>query len=217
MNRAIGSRGWLCGFACVSLLAVPLAAAQQAPQLPLPYETFGGNAWTVADLDGDGRPDVVTARPEVRGDRFRHRVEVQLSSAAGRVVTFAVDNMQPGISVSARDVDGDHDIDLVLTTAVSHQSVGVWINDGAGSFARASVAESSAPPAAMAAGDSFSDSARHATEPLLLPPSPPAAALASSPDARRPEQSEPLLRERERARTDASLSALRPRAPPAFL
>lgn len=141
-----------------ALLAGGLAAHGQTPALPVPFETWGGTAWTVADFDGDGRPDIVTARPELVGDRFRHHIEIQLSSAAGRIESFAVEGLQPGIEVAARDVDGDHDIDLVLTTAVSHRPVGVWINNGAGAFARGNDSDCGAPFGQIAADRNLSSS-----------------------------------------------------------
>lgn len=146
--------------AVLAFAAVRLAAAN-APVLPGPFETFGGTRWTVADFDGDGRPDVLTARPDLAGSHFRHQIEIQLSSGTRRVVTFAVDGVQPGfagIQVVARDVDGDHDVDLVFSTAVSHQPIGVWINDGAGGFAQTS------DPALIAAAETL-----HSTASVSVP------------------------------------------------
>jgi len=37
------------------------------------------------------------------------------------------------LHLSPRDVDADHDIDLVITT-LSGERVGVWLNDGRGQF-----------------------------------------------------------------------------------
>jgi hypothetical protein len=39
-----------------------------------------------------------------------------------------------GLHISARDVDGDHDLDLVITSTFGREPVGVWINDGHGRF-----------------------------------------------------------------------------------
>src|SRR5579884_1238961 len=104
----------LCRLMLLLAGASSFAAAGESPALPLPFETFGGTAWTVADFDGDGRPDVLTARPEPGGSRLHHRISIQLSAGLGRVVSFAIESAQSGIrgiDVVARDVDGDHDVD----------------------------------------------------------------------------------------------------------
>lgn len=150
---------------CVGTLVAVFAAlapaglqAAQSPALPAPYETYGGTAWTVADFDGDGNPDILTARTELASGGFRHRIEIHLSAGAGRVISFAVDGLQPGIQVAARDVNGDHDVDLVVTTAVSHQTVGVWINSGVGEFSRGREANPGPPPAQLRASDGLTQS-----------------------------------------------------------
>ena len=44
--------------------------------------------------------------------------------------------LSPGakVELSSQDVDGDNDGDLVVFEPLSSQPIGVWINDGAGSF-----------------------------------------------------------------------------------
>lgn len=50
---------------------------------------------------------------------------------------FDVDSQAPGgLHVAAMDVDGDHDLDLIITTEFSRRPVGVWINDGHGVFSK---------------------------------------------------------------------------------
>ena len=162
MIRPLTSRIGVRAFAAALFMLAPggLLVAAESPALPAPFETYGGSAWTVADFDGDGHPDLLTARPELTGPGFRHRIEIRLSAGAGRVVTFAVDGAQPGIQVAARDVNGDHDIDLVFTTAVSHQPVGIWINNGSGSFARGRDFGCNLPFTRIARTGGFADSRR---------------------------------------------------------
>jgi hypothetical protein len=38
------------------------------------------------------------------------------------------------VDIAAVDVDGDHDLDLVISSRFPLQRIGVWINDGKGSF-----------------------------------------------------------------------------------
>ena len=114
------------------VLAISAMAAKPALSLGNP---LWGNTWTVGDFDGDGQPDLVTTRPDGYGSRgFRNRVELHLSSRTGASLSFPVYGRDFGISVTARDVDGDHDLDLVITSVGSHQPVGVWINNGSGNF-----------------------------------------------------------------------------------
>jgi hypothetical protein len=88
----------------------------------------------LGDFDGDRRADVAIARPQgfING-AYRYRVEVLFSEqpAGG----FDVESGPAGgLHLSARDVDGDHDLDLVITSDFGRQPVGIWINDGHGRF-----------------------------------------------------------------------------------
>lgn len=149
----------VCAAALFALALAPLVRGADRPTLPERFETAGGPGWAIADFDGDGRPDVLTEQSELAAQGFRHQVRIQLSSRAGDVESFAVDSVAagiPGVQVSARDVDGDHDLDLVFTTAVSNEAIGVWINDGAGKFARGSAAgPMGATPAIASSGISY--------------------------------------------------------------
>ncbi len=205
----------------IAALAAVRVGAQNAPALPGPYETFGGTRWTIADFDGDGRPDVLTARPDLAGNRFHHNIEIQLSSGRRGVVTFAVEGLQSelaGIQVIARDVDGDRDVDLVFSTAVSHHPIGVWINDGGGRFAPSS------DPAVM----SLLQSVRATTEvsvpdpaqtlvflPRAPSPSPsPATTISGAPE---PATSSPFPGRGVDNRGLLFAASLHSRAPPALL
>ena len=49
--------------------------------------------------------------------------------------SFSVLSQEPnGLNIQAIDVDGDQDLDLVVTSRWSMQIIAVWINDGSGSF-----------------------------------------------------------------------------------
>jgi len=93
----------------------------------------------VADLDGDLQPDVATVRVEGIGPVTTHyRIELQLS--AGLSGAIAVNAPFGGLLVTPRDVDGDSDLDLIVTTSRLHLPVGIWINDGRGQFSAANPA-----------------------------------------------------------------------------
>jgi len=88
----------------------------------------------IADLDGDGRPDLAIVKTEGRSVKgLYYRVELQLSAHRGPS-SFKLSAPQGGLHIVPRDVNGDGELDLVITTAWSHSPVGVWINDGHGAF-----------------------------------------------------------------------------------
>jgi hypothetical protein len=117
--------------------SAPCLASNKPNPSPSPFPVTSawlnqGNA--TADLDGDGRPDLATARAEGWGqDAFNYRIEVALTTQGG-LSSFSVSSEEGGLRIVPRDVDGDGDLDLVISSARSHLPVGVWINDGHGGF-----------------------------------------------------------------------------------
>src|SRR5947209_2393470 len=89
----------------------------------------------LADFDGDGKLDVVTSGPgRPDGDGFAHEVIVQLS--ASEPSSFAFGSRYRSVQLNSRDVDGDHDRDIIIREAGSSEPVAVWLNDGSGHFLR---------------------------------------------------------------------------------
>ena len=87
-------------------------------------------AVAVADLNGDGMPDIITA------NAFDNTVSVLLGNGNGTFQpqqTFAVGSRP--YSVAVADVNGDGKPDIV-TTNYGGNSVSVLLNDGDGSFAK---------------------------------------------------------------------------------
>ena len=109
-----------------------LPASQALPTTP-PQWNYGG---AIADLDGDGRTDLVTVTSKSWGSNARrYQVNLHLSARAD-TSSFSVSAEGGGLRIVPRDVDGDGDLDLVITSARSLAPVGVWINDGHGGFAQ---------------------------------------------------------------------------------
>ncbi len=96
-----------------------------------------GNA-VVADLDGDHVLD--TASGVETGHSalgYFYRVDLALTgdSAAAPFMVLSFEPM--GLNIEALDVDGDHDMDLVISSQFLRRPVGVWLNDGKGLFSPA--------------------------------------------------------------------------------
>ena len=124
------------------VLATPLAvgpASQTPPGLPgFRLGTAAGSlGWStaVADFNTDGTPDLAIA------DRVSHpigaasyRIEFSVSGRESKTVAFESD--QDALTVRVSDVDHDNDLDVVVSSALSREIVGVWLNDGSGGFKR---------------------------------------------------------------------------------
>jgi hypothetical protein len=119
----------LVGLACGNVTAASVVNGLTAPSAAVGL----GPTFAIADFDGDGRPDI--AAVEVGNDlsAVSYRIQVQLSSSGWH--TLQITAPPGGLLIEPRDVNnGNHFIDLVVTTAISRQAVAILINDGAGRF-----------------------------------------------------------------------------------
>jgi hypothetical protein len=102
----------------------------------LPAASFGpGPQFAIADLDGDVRPDLASIQSGVNsvGDT-NYWIQLQLSATGPQSIRLVAP--AGGLLIEARDVNGDHAIDLVFATAWHRQPVAILLNDGHGSFSR---------------------------------------------------------------------------------
>lgn len=191
----------------LALAGSGLSLAAKTPDLPNALDS----GWVLADLNGDQSADLATAQSG-RHDAGGYWQEVRVTLGGFRQTHFTFRSRGATVELSSRDVDGDRDGDLIVFEPLSSQPIGVWLNDGAGSFHEGRLADfrqlwnpKPGPTfrvrlqrlALFATSDERTQS--------LTPPA--AIAVPEPIDTVRTWQD-------ERARHDARRSAFRPRAPP---
>ena len=86
---------------------------------------------TVADLNGDGRPDVATGNSSLNG----HEVSVLLNLGDGTFGTATqYSTVEASRSPAAGDIDGDGDRDLAVSLQSGEFRLAILLNDGQGHF-----------------------------------------------------------------------------------
>jgi hypothetical protein len=91
------------------------------------------SSWVLGDFDGDSQIDVVTSRAErLPGHEYSHEVRLKLSGSASTSFTFR--NRYPSVQLNSRDIDGDHDRDIIIRETGTLEPLAVWLNDGSGHF-----------------------------------------------------------------------------------
>jgi hypothetical protein len=90
----------------------------------------------IGDFNTDGTPDVAIAdRIANRHGRYAYRIDFAVSGQTedGRDdVTF--ESTFGDVTLRVADVDRDNDLDVIVATPLAGESVGIWLNDGAGHF-----------------------------------------------------------------------------------
>ena len=93
--------------------------------------------WVLADLDGDRTPDFALGERLGRSkDAYFYRVQLQLSSDTPSTSFTVVHNDALGLKITGLDIDGDDDIDLIISDRFFRQHIGIWLNDGKGHFVK---------------------------------------------------------------------------------
>jgi hypothetical protein len=109
----------------------------EAPSLPAfrlgnAARPFGWST-AVGDFNVDGTPDLAIAdRVSRAAGGYAYQIQFAVSGRAPRSVAF--ESEQAALSVRASDVDHDDDLDVVVSSALSHEVVAIWLNDGTGEF-----------------------------------------------------------------------------------
>lgn len=116
----------------LALLSCPLPVAAQNVIQPFSRLSSLNISWALADFDGDSQPDLVITESPVRNGAYR--VSLHLSGT-GETSHFDIPwSEHLALTISAQDVDGDRDLDLVITSGIARRPIGVWLNDGTGNF-----------------------------------------------------------------------------------
>jgi hypothetical protein len=125
---------FLIGNACLAASGLVPATA------PLSLRSLEHVGWAVADFDGDSRPDMAITKMEAQGAGYVYWLEFDLSTRRAGDSAQQAPGFPPaassmfGLHLTPRDVDGDQDLDIVVTMGFARQPVAVWINDGQGGF-----------------------------------------------------------------------------------
>jgi hypothetical protein len=145
VSAAVGAVVWLALGAvsvphapaapALTFATAPPAASPALPEFRL-GTAAGSLGWSTAigDFNTDGTADVAIADrvPRPMGGSS-YTIEFSVSGHQPRTVAF--DSEQDALTVGVSDVDRDNDLDVVVSGALSHSIVGVWLNDGKGGFA----------------------------------------------------------------------------------
>ena len=102
-----------------------------------PAESLGaGSPFAISDFDGDLQPDLASIQAgRNNSDGTDYWIQVHLSTAGQQFIRVVAPS--GGLQIEARDVNGDHAIDLVISSAGRREPVAIFLNDGHGTFSRA--------------------------------------------------------------------------------
>jgi hypothetical protein len=118
------------------LCLVGSAASAHAPSggpRGLPADPQVRSQFAVGDFDGDRRPDLATVHVGQSSFWVTHYwIAFQLSGGSRQ--TLGITAPTGGLQITSRDVNGDHFLDVIVTTAWTNQPVAVLLNDGQGNF-----------------------------------------------------------------------------------
>ena len=102
-----------------------------------PAESLGaGSPFAISDFDGDLQPDLASVEAgHDNSDETDYWIQLHLSTAGQQFIRVVAPS--GGLQIEARDVNGDHAIDLVISSAGRREPVAIFLNDGHGIFSRA--------------------------------------------------------------------------------
>jgi hypothetical protein len=111
-----------------------IAATGLGKAAPPPVSASAVSArFAIADFDGDSQPDLATVEVgQVTASHARYWILLQMSAGGRQFI--GVTAPVGGLEIAPRDVNGDRNLDLIVTTAWLNRPVAVLLNDGHGNF-----------------------------------------------------------------------------------
>ena len=141
------------------------ASAEEARNAVAAPVGFGPQL-AISDFDGDLHPDLASVQAEATASGSTdYRIQLQLSAAGRQSIRLVAP--AGGLLIEARDINGDHAVDLILFTSF-RQPVAVFLNDGHGTFSR--VAPSAFPGAFSDSLTNWNSASDQATDAIGVPP-----------------------------------------------
>jgi hypothetical protein len=129
----------LIGFGVTFSLLHTYANSRRIAQ-PSSRTLYSEPHFVFADLDGDHIPDLALVEMQSqRSTETNYSIRVKLSHGVESAI--GVNGPIGGLRVAARDVNGDNNVDLVVTGNLDGRFVEVLLNDGRGNFSVASPGE----------------------------------------------------------------------------
>jgi len=123
----------VCFFLLLLGFTGPAWAQESASPSATATSIGAGLPFAFADFDGDHRLDVAYVRTGQSGlSSDAYWISFRLS--LGGEHSFRILAPPGGLQIEARDVNGDHAVDLVVSTAWLRQPVVILLNDGHGAF-----------------------------------------------------------------------------------
>lgn len=131
-----GIRPFVLLLMLVCWFAKPLSAGDKPHALNVMHFLRPGLP-AIADLDGDNIPDLASGvRTALTAQGYSYRVDLDLSTNPEAKTFNVVSQDSTGLNIEAVDIDGDHDLDLLVSGRLSPRPIGIWVNDGRGRFTR---------------------------------------------------------------------------------
>jgi hypothetical protein len=126
---------WICFFLLFGFAGPNTAEAANAQNGAV--SAIGpGPQFAIADFDGDLRPDLARVQAgSTSSGSTSYWIQLRFSAVGQQSIRLL--GPAGGLRIEARDVNGDHAVDLVLATAWFNRPVAVFLNNGHGGFSRA--------------------------------------------------------------------------------
>jgi hypothetical protein len=133
MPRQFRAHGFFVVLCLALLVWLPAAAAARRTEGRASLAGLTGASFAIADFDGDSLPDLATVET---GPAIAQHTNywIQFEFSLGNKRSFAVSAPPGGLQIASRDVNGDHFLDVIISTQLANEPVAVLLNDGRGNF-----------------------------------------------------------------------------------